>query len=317
MKLLIHAGIHRTGTTSVQSFLENNRDVLARQGITYPGTGKNHQPLAWGLKRGDQDASDVLALLEESLPAEMAVLSGEDFCIHTDLDWLAKVAEQHDTTAVFYLRRQDHWLMSWYNQHVKWPWHRQKSRMDPAAFLTSIDDYYWLDYATMLERWTDILGADRMRVRVVEQQQVTDVTRDFAGLLGPDLSMLSFESERINDSLSVQALEIARHLGIFELGPVKRQKLLAALRNGLADKKTGINTVYTPIERNKILDRFEDSNAEVARQFFGREALFLQPRPALDDPYFHFPDIGREELLGEWIAPVIHELLKHKKPKQK
>ena len=75
------------------------------------------------------------------------VLSGEDFSIHTDLRWLAAVVARHETRAIFSLRRQDHWVMSWYNQHVKWPFDPRKSRMDPVAFLDTIADFHWLDYA--------------------------------------------------------------------------------------------------------------------------------------------------------------------------
>ena len=66
---------------------------------------------------------------------------------------------------VFYLRRQDHWLMSWYNQHVKWPFDREKSRMDPQAFLATLEDFHWLDYERLLGRWSAVLGAGAGRGR--------------------------------------------------------------------------------------------------------------------------------------------------------
>ena len=46
-----------------------------------------------------------------------------------------------------------------------------------------------------------------------------------------------------------------------------------------------------------------------ARQVFDREALFHEPPPGADAAYFRFPDLPRETLLREWIAPVIHELI--------
>ena len=60
----IHAGIHRTGTTSLQRFLADNRAALAGQGVGYPGEATNHQALAWALKRGESGAEAVLALVE-------------------------------------------------------------------------------------------------------------------------------------------------------------------------------------------------------------------------------------------------------------
>ena len=107
------------------------------------------------------------------------ILSGEDFAIHEDLGWLAPVAARHEVEAVFYLRRQDHWLMSWYNQHVKWPFDRAKSRMDPQAFLATLEDFHWLDYERLLGRWSAVLGEGRVAVAVLEKGQVEDATADF------------------------------------------------------------------------------------------------------------------------------------------
>lgn len=309
-RLTIHAGIHRTGTTSLQRFLAANREALAARGIGYPGHDVHHQKLAWALKRGDAGARDVEALLATVPEAEAAILSGEDFSIHQRLGWLDALAGRHEIRAVFYLRRQDHWLMSWYNQHVKWPFSQRKSQLDPQEFLATLEDFHWLDYAALLERWCAVLGRERVAVGVVERGQVEDVTGDFLDRLGIEPEGLAFDTTRSNDSLPVHMLEVARHLGLHELKPGQRMRLLNALRAGLADKAPGAATVYSPEERNRVLDRFEASNRAVAEAFLGRAALFLEPRPAPDAPHFRFPDLPRQALLREWVAPVVHELLK-------
>jgi hypothetical protein len=327
MALLIHAGIHRTGSTSLQRFLADNRAALKARGVAYPGEERNHQGLAWALKRGESGAREVLALVEaalvETAPVETApvetggaarvVLSGEDFAIHTDLGWLREVAARHDTRAVFYLRRQDHWVMSWYNQHVKWPFDRRKSRMDPQAFLATIADFHWLDYWALVGRWQAVLGPGRVAVAILEPGQVEDVTGDFLDRLGlaigPGREGLVFSDERTNDSLPVHLLEIARSLELFDMRPGQRLRVLNALRAGLADKASPARTVYSPEERGAILARFAASNRRLAREAFGREALFLEPPPGPDAAFFRFPDLPRETLLGDWIAPVVRELL--------
>ena len=305
---VIHAGIHRTGSTSLQNFLADNRAALAAQGVAYPGETTNHQGLVWALKRGESGAGEVLALMKNA-GAERVVLSGEDFCIHTDLRWLREVAARVETRAVFYLRRQDHWVMSWYNQHVKWPFDRQKSRMDPASFLATLEDFHWLDYAALLGRWRAVLGRDRVDVGVVETGQVEDVTGDFLDRLGLGRETFVFDGARTNDSLPVHMLEIARNLDLFDMRPGRRLRVLNALQAALADKGTGARTVYSPRERIAILDRFAAANRTAAREIFGRETLFFEPPPAPDAPYFRFPDLPRETLLQDWIAPVLHELL--------
>jgi len=309
MQLVIHAGIHRTGTTSLQRTLARNRAALLARGVAYPGEAPNHQGLVWELVRGQSGAREVLALVEEA-GAPRAVLSGEDFAIHQDLGWLAAVAARVDTRAVLYLRRQDHWLMSWYNQHVKWPFDRKKSRMDPAAFLATLEDFHWLDYERLLGRWGAALGQDRVGVAVLERGQVEDVTADFLARLGIDGAGLEIDGERANDSLPVHMLEIARHLDLYEMKGGRRSRVLNALRSGLAGRapKPALSTVYSPAERNALLARFAASNRAAARRFLGREALFLEPPPGPDAPYWRFPELSRDALLDDWIAPVIREL---------
>ena len=58
-----------------------------------------------------------------------------------------------------------------------------------------------------------------------------------------------------------------------------------------------------------MLARFEASNRAAAQRFLGREALFLEPPPPPDAPYWRFPELGRDALLDDWIAPVIRALL--------
>ena len=279
-----------------------------RHGISYPGDAKNHQPLAWSLKQGRSTAKDVETVINSGGGAETIVLSAEDFCIHTDLRWLGKIARVHDVRVVFYLRRQDHWIMSWYNQHVKWPFDRQKSKMGKTEFLGSVGDFYWLDYATLLDKWTSVLGAQNVSAAVVEKGQVENVIADFVSRIEIPLDALDVEVKRKNDSLPVHLIEIARNLGLFDLPPNARTRVLRALHMGLAHKADPAKTVYSPSERNQILESFESSNRAVAQRIFGRESLFLEPAPLPDEPFFSFPEISGVELLQEWIAPVVKNL---------
>ena len=255
----------------------------------------------------------MLALVEAARAAGAArvILSGEDFAIHEDLGWLAPVAARHEVEAVFYLRRQDHGLASWYNQHVKWPFDRVKSRLDSQAFLTTIEDFHWLDYERLLGRWSAALGEGRVAVAVLEKGQVEDAAADLLARAGIDPIGLDLDAERVNDSLPVHMLEIARHLGLFELKGGKRTRLLNALREGLADRAPAprVATVYSPEERNRVLARYDAPNRAVARRFLGREALFFEPPPGPDAPYWRFPELDRDALLDDWVAPVIRSLL--------
>ena len=51
-RVVLHVGLHKTGTTFLQTVFETNRDVLAEQGIYYPGgPGEPAQRMAsWDLR---------------------------------------------------------------------------------------------------------------------------------------------------------------------------------------------------------------------------------------------------------------------------
>ena len=306
----IHCGVHRTGSTALQYLLLENRQNLASQGVVYPGEGVHHQALAWALYRGKVGVQDVFDLIEGADDGAAVVLSGEDFAIHRNLGWLTKLAKRYPVEAVFYLRRQDHWLMSWYNQHIKWPFDKVKSKMDPDTFLAHYRDFFWIDYDWLLDHWAKVLGEDNIRVRVVEPGQVEHVQQDFAELIGFDLQALAAGRARHNDSLPVHMLELARHLGLYEMPAKQRVATIAALNEGLGHIDPGAKTLYSPDQRRWLLEQFEASNREVAGRWFDRRELFHEAWPDRDARYYRMPELTQADLLDEWVQPVMRSLAK-------
>ena len=47
MKLILHIGTHKTGTTALQRFLHSNREPLAVQGIHYATPGHGYRKPTW------------------------------------------------------------------------------------------------------------------------------------------------------------------------------------------------------------------------------------------------------------------------------
>ena len=310
MKLIIHAGIHRTGTSSLQDLLASNRKALLQRGILYPGDTKNHQQLAWAIKCGEAKSSDVLRLIQKDTDLyKIAILSAEDFCIHKNLSWLKEVSDQVSTSVHFYLRRQDHWVMSWYNQHIKWPFDKWKSQMSPCEFLECIDEFYWIDFHKLIQRWESILGRDAVHVSVLEKGQVEDVTEDFIRHIDSNMGELPSPAKRANNSMPVHLLEITRHLGLHGMSSAQRMRLIGALRNALPAPPNLPITVYSSDQRNLILERFATSNRQVALERFQREDLFFESAPKASDPFFTFPEISRQEYTRQWIKPITDQLL--------
>ena len=278
-KLMFHIGIHRTGTTGLQRNLARNRELLYSMNIAYPFQENNHQEIAWKLHRGHLSGADLLAALEPFRQYGQIILSGEDFCIHKSLDWLEPLKRVHQVEATIYLRRQDHWLISWYNQHVKWPFSRRHSAMTPKEFLGCLEEFYWLDFDRTVKRWEDALGAENVTVRVIEKGQISDAVRDFVELMGIDYEKLDHDQSTHNDSLPIETLEFARKAGLIDMKPGRRLAVINFLREAGKWPAHSGKTLYTAEERKGILDRFAASNQALARRRFGAEQLFLEGPP--------------------------------------
>ena len=80
MKLIVHMGLHKTGSTYLQHIFNDNHEALLGRGIYYqpqPGYPAHHFP-AWDILRGD--ASPVETMISEARIARChtAILSSED-----------------------------------------------------------------------------------------------------------------------------------------------------------------------------------------------------------------------------------------------
>lgn len=133
-KIIIHCGLHKTGTTALQLALFNNRKKLAAQGYVYPEIGipKNHHGhhnLAWQLSRDRRfrghygDFKSLFSYFEGV--GNNIVLSSEDFecsLLHP-LRW-KKIQEEIESQGlkmvfVIYLRNHINYLESLYAELLK------------------------------------------------------------------------------------------------------------------------------------------------------------------------------------------------------
>ena len=89
MNLILHAGTHKTGTTTIQHFLHSNRTLLLERGYYYleeferdGGLRKNHHQFAVSVALGrEKKINSAFDLLQEnSRDGTSAIVSSESFC---------------------------------------------------------------------------------------------------------------------------------------------------------------------------------------------------------------------------------------------
>lgn len=123
MRVVIHIGPHRTGSTSIQEFLAASRSRLVDHGVYYPHCGyadNAHHLLAWKILGrstevfGTQtDSFEVPETLlrwireADELECDTLLLSSEDFAVFRRSEWLAlreQFAEDVELSVVYVKR---------------------------------------------------------------------------------------------------------------------------------------------------------------------------------------------------------------------
>lgn len=132
--------------------------------ITHFGNFFRPNKLDWIWKLDEDEAKrDLLAEVKAS-GCDNVIMSTEALA---SAPWRATVKDyfsDFDAHIVFFLRRQDRWLESAYQEE-------QKNGIDDAD-----NDFYlesrthWLDYYQRLSGWAAVFGADHMRAAIFEKR---------------------------------------------------------------------------------------------------------------------------------------------------
>ena len=338
-RLTLHIGFGKTGTTVLQEFLWSNRKVLAKHDILYPDYGVEagahhllspHIPpdleAAWNFIHVSEWAPRLARERRKQflLSSELIVAADAD----STRDFCTGLLQHFATRIVVYLRRQDDILMATYNQNVK----------SGRQFRRLADVYqnmlHRFDYASIVSRWAQHVGAENVIVRPYEQAQFhsQDIRRDFLfHVFGiEDTSDFTFQRGDPNPRLDLGAVEYKRMLNCTVDDPKKLQRFQELLIDFSREKFTAskVDTMLSRATRDEILEHFETGNTEIARRFMLRQdgRLFLEPIPdtqSLDDGFSLSRDqskiitnylAARDAKLMQWLAGTLTQHLESERP---
>lgn len=313
-RLFFHIGVHRTGTTTLQIFLHANRRLLARQGVRYALASDERDHLGGGLFREQGAEAFVQALVDDHVASgcERLIVSDEAFSTLVAVEELAALREYFDVRVICYLRRQDRWLESWYNQHVRWPWHPQLSRLSPNEFFARRAEFYWLDYGQTIDRWSAVFGNEHVIVRVFEVGQIlSSLQEDFCQSCGIDSAQLTCGDRVDNASTPASALALLRRLALFDKDSDRRWVITQTVADVYAGRAQGTpSDAFTGEQHCQILAELGASNAKVAREYLGRPDGVLFRAPGPEPSSFpvasDLPEVPA--LCRDILAPVLHKL---------
>lgn len=237
-RVVLHVGLHKTGTTYLQSVLRANADALAGQGVWVPvpdGTGVPSATMAaWDLRGRRSERSgdrrqvgqwDALRAAAARSPLPVALVSAESLSLLTRRQASRTVAGFADRspTVVVTCRDLGRVLVSAWQESVK-----NGAVEDWATYVAMVRDReargrdpargFWLnhDLSAVLGVWGDTVPAGRLVVVTLPPAGAPPGTllARFAEAAGFDPSPLDTSSARTNPGLGVAGTEVVRRLNL-------------------------------------------------------------------------------------------------------
>ena len=284
--LVIHAGVHKTGSTAIQHYFWRHADELARQGLLYPETARpedpvtwfGHHQIAWAFTRRGPSPPDVLARLRREIEesgAHTAVVSSEELD-RLDAPALAEIAAAlpFPTRVVFYYRRQSEIIQGIYGTSV--------ARMgEPRPFADFAADYDGaLDFHAFAQRWASAFGRDNVIARPYDRKSFPggNIVPDFLGALGLHVAPFA-ENEAFDYNASLPWYAVLSILRLRQLAAP--EPLIEKVAEVLESAAAGRRRVGRP-----DLARRRPRVRPALRQIERRLPCRVLPRPAADHAAF-------------------------------
>ncbi len=308
MKAVVHIGLPKAGSSTLQDFLQLNADALSRQGFCYrrfdsvdvcqreylsvvfAATGRNFddpvQSVAAGM-RTQAEVTDRAAALDKWIAKEIAQSDADAWLISNEFlssvvmrfdgqaavhDWLR--ARFSDVRYVIYLRDQAAWTVSMYSQKLR------------DGFDDRFEDHLAKttprNYAKLADHWAHLVGAKNFYVRLLEPSALHegDLIADFCNIAKIDLSALERPAAN-NLGYSRRCAAAVRALNAAVGRVLPRQSTVSRAIRKLgrivaeAALNNGPTLQLTIAQRDALMAPVANSNEALRRRWFAhRPTLF-------------------------------------------
>ncbi|MAT93918.1 MAG: hypothetical protein CME59_15100 [Halioglobus sp.] len=326
--LILHMGRHKTGTSTLQRYLLQQRAHLRDHGVEASAVGAkkdgrannllaracNDEMAAGHAQRREEYRADLAAEFAALAPGQRLLVTSEGFQ-NANPAHVARLFPR-PLQLVVYLREQFSYLLSSYCQIV----HNQAVSLDVADYAAR---HFDADYTAFLDAWAAALPDASWTVRVYDRERLLggDICRDFMHAIGLPFAAADTTGRDAdqNPSIGGAILEFKRRLNSTPFGDIIAPKVLYLLLQEVARAHPELNRgVHFPAElAQQLRARYRASNAALARRWFAPgQALFEYREVAPVDPQMlTAPALqqvaaaldGQREGLGSALAGLMRE----------
>lgn len=309
-KLFLHIGMPKSGTTTIQYVLAENRKLLLDEGVLVPQAGvgaalhqQGHHELSAELKRNEHRVIDDLLIEIEKSKASAVVVSSEELSSlnQRQIEVLGHAFSAYDVKVIVYLREQASFVESLYNQAVK----TGAEKRDRHEFLADILSSNRLNYLSIVKAWSGVFGKENIKPKRYDNSFVDGkaLLDDFFGCVGVNTDKLNIARVSYNESVDsryIEFLRVVNRVG-FE-SDVKNAKIVSVLL-GPSSYSNGVRTsIFGVTERKLVRNYCKASNRALAKEYFGNSGDLFK----VDDKEVNVvPDAITPELLAEIMSRLV------------
>lgn len=327
-RVVLHLGMGKTGSSTIQAFLRHNAPVLRTAGLVAFGPGQIQPCPHLDLQDTTRflDALQALRRQVRDLGADGVIWSLEGLGTRQFLADPARLAAlvrelpADDVRIVIYLRRQDTFAASAYLQ-----WNVvHKSYPGPVQpFDTRFPSVYGepdgapiadtnLNLFAIVEPWVEAYGLSRVQVRPLERAQLVDgdLLRDFVAAAGLPALPYGYAIAAHNVTFNMELTDMLGMYGsVFDepVRPGHMDHFFAAFgHDDFFGRPFFTRFELPPATRLQILRDCEPFNTRVAREYLGRPdgVLFREPWPDAAAPYRPYDGLSMEK-----VVPILMYIL--------
>lgn len=287
--LIIHIGTHKTGTTSVQSFLYKKKNLLKNNSIFYPplvaskiNAGHHFvgriiaEKRSGNLVKKNPKFAELIQQIKSS-NCELAVISSELISL-VDPAIVAEVFAEFDCQIVCVLRRQDNFLESMYRELKKHSYFSGDkhnfidiiTQGKELIFFTDgsikISGILPFNYEHFLDKWANSFGADKIHAYAYDDPKIEgNALKAVLEVIG--LEHVNPKTQKFNSSFQPELIQIRDVIDkkmSFKAQLALRPAFWWANENFESSEKTYL---FDTKDRSKIMAMVAESNSRTATTY--------------------------------------------------
>ena len=307
--LYLHIGTPKTATSSIQNFLAINRNVLEKHSYCFPKSLEktayvnpkrnahflitdyfledgSHDIQAEDacMLRGMEQIHDLLLQVDNVILSEENIWRFSSYSRKRLFPFIADTAREfgYQVKIIVYLRRQDQFLLSRWNQNVK---NSARSEIHPIReHLKEVDEKQKLvvNYGKKLDKIAEVFGKENVIVRRFDPKSWVNgsIIEDFMQCVGLEMTEeYQMPDRMVNPGLKGNTVEIKRLINESRsLTTDEKNYVGESLRKMSEDSGRRYPVSMLSVEETKaLIKKYEKQNAYVAEQYIG------DGKPLFDD----------------------------------